>query len=70
MKMPVECDLSPVGRDFQCVIASTAKNSLNEKRDAKKSKYKEKWKHLSSRFDAYKGRVWLRTTKECSSLYV
>ena len=41
MKMPVECDLSPVGRDFQSVIASTAKNSLNGKRDAKKSKYKE-----------------------------
>lgn len=39
MKMPVECDVSPVGRDFQCVIASTAKNSLNGKGDAKKRKY-------------------------------
>ena len=69
MKMPVECDLSPVGRDFQSVIASTAKNSLNGKRDARKSKYKVKWKHLSSRLDAYKGRVRLLTTKECSCLY-
>lgn len=39
MKMPVECDVSPVGRDFQCVIASTAKNSLNGKGDAQKCKY-------------------------------
>jgi len=65
--MPVECDVFPIGRRLQCVITSTAKNSLNGKRIQRKVNKKQKRNLCLHALRLI--RPSLMTTKEYSSLY-
>lgn len=69
--MPVECKVFPVSGGFQCVVASTAKNSLNGKKDPKESTMSIKGKlELTSSLQALSfTRPSLLKSKEYSSMY-